>query len=225
MYCAWFYILFSSGQILLSTLSWRSACPSVSEGIFLMYPWKHMYSMSSYSSTILFSPQAITFQHRASSLKWNTKHLCLWTSSGHWWHTAFPQTVSLHFFFFFFFLYYDRGAWWAKVRGVAKSWTWLSDFIHWLIDVFIYVAVPGLQWGMWTLSCGMWDLAPWPGIKLGPLNWHHKVLDPGIEPGSPTLQAGTLPSEPPRKFLLCFFPTFSNLFQQYIKNIWKFPFS
>ena len=22
----------------------------------------------------------------------------------------------------------DRGAWWATVHGVAKSWTWLSDF-------------------------------------------------------------------------------------------------
>ena len=22
----------------------------------------------------------------------------------------------------------DEGAWWAAVRGVAKSWTWLSDF-------------------------------------------------------------------------------------------------
>ena len=22
----------------------------------------------------------------------------------------------------------DRGAWWAAVHGVAKSWTWLSDF-------------------------------------------------------------------------------------------------
>ena len=24
----------------------------------------------------------------------------------------------------------DRGAWWAAVHGVAKSWTWLSDFTH-----------------------------------------------------------------------------------------------
>jgi len=22
----------------------------------------------------------------------------------------------------------DRGAWWAAVHGVAKGWTWLSDF-------------------------------------------------------------------------------------------------
>ena len=24
----------------------------------------------------------------------------------------------------------DRGAWWAIVHGVAKSWTWLSNFTH-----------------------------------------------------------------------------------------------
>ena len=52
---AWFYISFSSHQVLLITLSWCSACTSVSEGVFLMYPWREMYSMSSYSSAILFS--------------------------------------------------------------------------------------------------------------------------------------------------------------------------
>ena len=38
----------------LSTLSWCSACASVSEGVFLMYPWREMYSTSTYSSAILF---------------------------------------------------------------------------------------------------------------------------------------------------------------------------
>ena len=51
----WFYIFLSSGQVLLSALSWCSACTSVSEGIFLMYPWREMYSTTSYSSAILFS--------------------------------------------------------------------------------------------------------------------------------------------------------------------------
>ena len=37
-----FYILFSTGQVLLSALSWCSACTSVSEGVFLMYPWREM---------------------------------------------------------------------------------------------------------------------------------------------------------------------------------------
>ena len=52
---AWFYIFFSTGQVLLSTLTWCSACTSGSEGVFLMYPWIEMYSTSTYYSTILFS--------------------------------------------------------------------------------------------------------------------------------------------------------------------------
>ena len=43
------------------------------------------------------------------------------------------------------------------------------------LNVFIYLAVPGL-------SCGMWDLVPWPGIK----------------PRCPALGAGVLASGPPR---------------------------
>ena len=53
---AWFYILFSSGEVLLSTLSCCSACTSVSEGVFLMCQWREKYSTFTYSSAILFSP-------------------------------------------------------------------------------------------------------------------------------------------------------------------------
>ena len=56
---AWFCIFFSAGQVLLLTLSWCSACTSVSEGVFLMYPWREMYSSSTYSSAILFSTRTI----------------------------------------------------------------------------------------------------------------------------------------------------------------------
>ena len=52
----WFCIFLSAGQVILSAPSWCSACTSVSEGVFLMYPWREMYSMSTYSSAILFSP-------------------------------------------------------------------------------------------------------------------------------------------------------------------------
>ena len=52
---AGFYISFSIGQVLLSALSWCSAWPSGSEGVFLMYPWREMHSTSSYTSAILFS--------------------------------------------------------------------------------------------------------------------------------------------------------------------------
>ena len=53
---AWFYIFFSAGQVLLSALSWCSACTSVFEGVFLIYPWREMYS--TYSSPILSSASA-----------------------------------------------------------------------------------------------------------------------------------------------------------------------
>jgi len=45
---AWVYIFFSTGQVLLSALHCCSECTSGSEGIFLMYPWRQMYSMSTY---------------------------------------------------------------------------------------------------------------------------------------------------------------------------------
>ena len=59
--CAWVYIFFSTGYILLFALSWCSGCPSVSGGVFLMYPWREMYSTSTYSYAILFSLQYFFF--------------------------------------------------------------------------------------------------------------------------------------------------------------------
>ena len=46
---AWFYIFFSTHQVLLYALSWHCACSSLSDGVFLMYPWREMYSMSTCS--------------------------------------------------------------------------------------------------------------------------------------------------------------------------------
>ena len=53
----WFYIFFSGGQVFLSTLRWCSTSTFVSEGVFLMFPWRKMYSMSTYYFTILYSKQ------------------------------------------------------------------------------------------------------------------------------------------------------------------------
>ena len=73
----WFYIFFSTGQVLLSTRSWCSACTSVSEGVFLMHPWREMYSMSTYSPAILFSPLACFYVGCFVSLKGTFTSLCL----------------------------------------------------------------------------------------------------------------------------------------------------
>ena len=59
---AWLYILFSTGHVLLSTLSWCSACTSLYEGVFWMYPWREIYSTSIYSSAIL-SPWTHFYKH------------------------------------------------------------------------------------------------------------------------------------------------------------------
>ena len=74
---AWFYIFFSTGQVLLSILSWCSARTSVSEGVFLMYPWREMYSTSTYSSTILIFPQFGSFKEINTNLSWNPEILLL----------------------------------------------------------------------------------------------------------------------------------------------------
>jgi len=57
----WICIFFSADQVFLFALSWCSAYTYVSEGIFLMYLWRDMYSMATYSSTILFSPMYSSF--------------------------------------------------------------------------------------------------------------------------------------------------------------------
>ena len=54
---------FSTGQALLSALSWCSACTSVAEGVFLMYLWRQMFSMSTYTSAILFPLRFLTIDH------------------------------------------------------------------------------------------------------------------------------------------------------------------
>ena len=73
-------------------------------------------------------------------------------------------------------------------------WTWIPDF-YWGEELFwdeegrmemsqesffkkkfIYLTVLGLSCSMQTLSCSMWDLVPWSGIRLGPLLWERRVL-------------------------------------------------
>ena len=74
---AWFYIFFSAGEVLLSALSWCSACSSVSEGIFLMYPWREMYSTFTYSSPS-FSPRNFLLDSLSN------ENAFLWKKIGSW---------------------------------------------------------------------------------------------------------------------------------------------
>ena len=83
----------------------------------------------------------------------------------------------------------DRESWRAAIHGVAKSWTWLSDWTELFVTLWIvaYQAPPsiGFSWQDY------WSGLPFPSSADLP--------NPGIEPGSPALQTGTLPFEPPGK--------------------------
>ena len=56
----------------------------------------------------------------------------------------------------------------CRSQGVTKSQTQLSDWTTTFTEYprfFVYLFI----WLCWVLlSCSMWDLVPWPGIKPGP---------------------------------------------------------
>ena len=93
----------------------------------------------------------------------------------------------------------DRGAWWATVHGVTKSWTGLSDQDHTHIWILCAQSCPTL--------CDPMDCSlPGPSVhgilQARILEWvatpsSRDLPNPGIEPRSPTLQVDSTPSEPP----------------------------
>ena len=65
---------------------------------------------------------------------------------------------------------------------------YLFIWLHWILvaasrSSFFLATCRIFSWVMWTLSFGMWDLVPWPGIRLGALHWECRVW----ATGSPTL--------------------------------------
>ena len=96
----------------------------------------------------------------------------------------------------------DKEAWRAAVHGVTKSRTWLSNWTELNCAVLSHLVMSdslwphGLQstrlfcpWGFFRQECWSGLPCPAPG----------DLPNPGIKPRSSTLQAYTLPSEPPRK--------------------------
>ena len=73
----------------------------------------------------------------------------------------------------------DRGAWWAIVLRVTKSWTRLMQLTCTctLSTILNHCSVASEYWSGWLL--------PSPGA----------LPNPGTEPGSPALQADSLPAE------------------------------
>ena len=97
----------------------------------------------------------------------------------------------------------DRRAWWATAHGVAKSRTRLSNFMfkHLIVLCLVTQSCPTLQaHGQRSLvgysPLGFSRQEYWSGLPCPPPG---DLLNPGIKPMSPTLQADSSPSEPPGK--------------------------
>ena len=84
----------------------------------------------------------------------------------------------------------DRGAWQASVHGISKSRTWLKVKSRSRVRLFAtpWTVAPQAPPFMWFSSQEYWSGMPFPSPRDLP--------DPGIELGSPALQADVLPSEP-----------------------------
>ena len=61
-----------------------------------------------------------------------------------------------------------RGAWWATVQGVTKSWTqlkWLSPAQHKISKIIFVVCKPSpTQWTWVWVNCGSWWWTGRPGM-------------------------------------------------------------
>ena len=44
----------------------------------------------------------------------------------------------------------------------------LVGYLYLVLKFYFYLAAPNPSCGRWTLSCSIWDLVPWPGIKHRP---------------------------------------------------------
>ena len=60
----------------------------------------------------------------------------------------------------------DRGAWWATVHGVTKSWTWLNKHVQESEDPLYGPAWVCIQAGLSTLWTDV-GLCVWPAFPLG----------------------------------------------------------
>ena len=112
----------------------------------------------------------------------------------------------------------DRGAWWAAVHGVAKSWTQLSDFhFHVCVCMELNHSAVDLKHCKSTtleahsclflcdpMECSLPGSTVHGMLQARVLEWvaipfSGGSFQPGIEPRSPALQADSLPAEPPGK--------------------------
>ena len=80
----------------------------------------------------------------------------------------------------------------------------------WLRRVLV-MALRMFSGGMWTLSCGTWDLVPWSGMEPRPLHWEWGVLATGPPGKSPPCHfLGN--AESPQDLLTCSSSVFADRF-------------
>ena len=111
------YIFFSTGQVPLSALSWCSACTSAFERVFMIYPWKAIYSMSTYSA-ILFSSGCWVLSQLfkspfSSSSKGSLVPLCFLSLD--WYHLH----IWCHW-------YFSRQSWFQLMIHPSLHFTWCT---------------------------------------------------------------------------------------------------
>ena len=84
----------------------------------------------------------------------------VWVNSGSWWWTGRPGVLQ--------FMGSQRVGhnWATELNWIYFHFLYLFIYLIWLHWIFV-VACRMFRCGMWTLSCGLWDLVPWLGIELG----------------------------------------------------------
>ena len=70
-------------------------------------------------------------------------------------------------FFIFWWALFNRYCFLQFWKQFFFLGSWFKNRFIWLHGVLV-VAHRIFKCSRWTLSCGIWDLVPWPGIKSGP---------------------------------------------------------
>ena len=61
-----------------------------------------------------------------------------------------------------------KSSFWSVVFYYSAQQQWTFLFLKKKFISFVYLALPGLSCRTWDLWCGLWVLAPWPGLEPRP---------------------------------------------------------
>ena len=117
-----------SSEIKQTFLSTNMACLLAFEWLFL--PWSFVSNQTSHtlSITVLetYCGTVLWASLRAQLVKNSSAMLEIWVWSLGW-EDPLEEGMATHSSILAWRISMDRGAWWAIVHGVAKSWAWLSS--------------------------------------------------------------------------------------------------